>query len=96
MSALDIAATFGQNLACLRRRADLSQEELAALASLHRTEVGMLERGIRLARVDTVVKLAGGLEEEPGNLFDGLLWLPGHDVAGRFAVSSRSAAGKES
>jgi transcriptional regulator with XRE-family HTH domain len=82
----EVAAHFGHNLNRLRRRASLSQEELAALASLHRTEIWMLERGVRLARIDTVVKLAGGLEEDAGTLFHGLVWLPGHDVAGRFAL----------
>jgi transcriptional regulator with XRE-family HTH domain len=82
---MEVAAHFGHNLSHLRRRACLSQEELAVLAALHRTEIGMLERGVRLARIDTVVKLAGGLEEDAGALFDGLIWLPGHDVAGRFA-----------
>ncbi len=42
---IDIAALFGDNLACHRKRADLSQEELSHLASLHRTEVSQLERG---------------------------------------------------
>jgi Helix-turn-helix domain len=40
-----IAIQFGRNLAHCRRRAKLSQEELAVRASLHRTAVGQLERG---------------------------------------------------
>lgn len=35
-----IADQFGRNLAYCRRRAKLSQEELAVRASLHRTAVG--------------------------------------------------------
>lgn len=42
---IDIAARFGENLARLRRGADLSQEELSVRASLHRTEISQLERG---------------------------------------------------
>jgi transcriptional regulator with XRE-family HTH domain len=62
-----VADQFGRNLAYCRRRAKLSQEELAVRASLHRTAVGQLERGERVARVDTMVKLAGSLGVPPGD-----------------------------
>ena len=39
-----------------RKRADLSQEELGIRASLHRTEISQLERGMRIARADTLLK----------------------------------------
>jgi transcriptional regulator with XRE-family HTH domain len=84
----DLAGRFGENLARGRARAGLSQEELGFRASLHRTEIGMLERGVRLPRIDTVVKLAGALEVEPGVLFDGLSWHAGHMQEGSFSVSS--------
>jgi transcriptional regulator with XRE-family HTH domain len=63
---LELTRCFGENILIARRRADLSQEELGFLASLHRTEIGQLERGIRLPRIDTVVKLAGALSVPPG------------------------------
>lgn len=37
---MKVADQFGKNLAYCRRRAKLSQEELAVRASLHRTAVG--------------------------------------------------------
>jgi transcriptional regulator with XRE-family HTH domain len=80
----DGAIQFGKNLAHRRKLASLSQEELAVRASLHRTAVGQLERGERVARVDTVVKLAGSLGIPPGALFDGLGWEPGGTQVGRF------------
>ncbi len=46
----------GRNILRCRERANISQEELAVRASLHRTEIGLLERGERLPRVDTLVK----------------------------------------
>jgi hypothetical protein len=49
-----IAEHFGENVVIQRRRARLSQEELGFRADLHRTEIGMLERGIRLPRLDTI------------------------------------------
>jgi helix-turn-helix protein len=43
-----VADQFGANLALCRKRAKLSQEELAVMASLHRTAVGQIERGERV------------------------------------------------
>lgn len=88
----EVARRFGANLARVRHRAGLSQEELGHLASIHRTEVGMLERGIRLPRIDTVLKLSGGLEVEPGELLDGMQWLPpGPPREGQFTYAPQSA-----
>jgi transcriptional regulator with XRE-family HTH domain len=67
-----IAAHFGDNLVRCRKRADISQEELGVRASLHRTEISQLERGLRVARIDTLVKLAGSLEVPAENLLAGI------------------------
>jgi transcriptional regulator with XRE-family HTH domain len=64
---LDIAAQFGDNLVRSRKLADLSQDELSFLASVHRTEISQLERGLRIARIDTLAKLYGSLEVEPAS-----------------------------
>jgi transcriptional regulator with XRE-family HTH domain len=81
---VDFAADFGRNLARCRKHVGLSQEELAVRASLHRTAVGQIERGERVARVDTLVKLAGSLGLPPGELLVGLSWEPGGTQLGRF------------
>lgn len=82
-----VADRFGENLLIHRRRAGLSQEEMGFRAALHRTEIGMLERGGRLARIDTLVKLAGALEVEPGDLLDGISWRIGPSrPAGAFST----------
>jgi len=78
-----LAERFGRNL---RRRADLSQRELAGLIELARTEISLLERGLRLPRLDTVLKLSAGVESSPCELLDGLRWLPGRRVDGAFTV----------
>lgn len=83
---MNVAERFGENLARCRERIGISQEELGFRASLHRTEIGMLERGSRLARVDTLVKLAGGLGVDPGDLLDGLSWKPGGTLVGSFTA----------
>jgi transcriptional regulator with XRE-family HTH domain len=81
---MNVAAQFGRNLARLRKRADLSQEEAAVRASLHRTEISHLERGLRIARVDTVAKLAASLEVDPGEFFEGIEWQTGGMRVGHF------------
>jgi transcriptional regulator with XRE-family HTH domain len=87
---IDVAASFGHNLARCRRRADLSQEVLGVRASLHRTEISQLERGLRIARIDTLVKLAGSLGVAPEELLDGIDWTPGGLRYGSFVRAGRS------
>ncbi len=79
-----VANQLGANLAYCRRRAKLSQEELAVMASLHRTAVGQIERGERVCRVDTLIKLAGSLEVPPGELLVGMDWDPGGTRLGQY------------
>jgi len=81
-----IAWQFGENLILLRRRAGMSQEDLGFASNLHRTEIGMLERGVRLARIDTVIKLAGALNVQPADLLKGMYWTPAPVPQGEFGV----------
>jgi transcriptional regulator with XRE-family HTH domain len=81
-----VAQRFGRNVLRARRRAGLSQEELRIRAALHRTQIGLVERGLRLARLDTIIKLAGGVEADPCELLDGLFWTPAGVNPGRFYV----------
>ncbi|HEX3239658.1 MAG TPA: helix-turn-helix transcriptional regulator [Solirubrobacterales bacterium] len=84
--ANEVAERFGKNLVRCRRRARISQEELGFRADLHRTEIGMLERGIRLARIDTLIKLMGALEVSADELLAGMGWQPINMVRGSFDV----------
>ena len=88
---IDIAARFGDNMARQRRLADLTQEVLSVRASLHRTEVSQLERGLRIPRIDTLVKLAASLEVEPAELLEGINWQPGETRTGGFHDSTPEA-----
>lgn len=83
---MDIATHFGRNLNRARNRAGLSQEELAIRATLHRTEIGLLERGERLPRIDTVIKVAGALSIPPTELIEGIEWSPGSTTIGKFRL----------
>jgi transcriptional regulator with XRE-family HTH domain len=65
---------FAKNLVALRRSSDLSQEKVAKLAGLHRTEISLLERSLRVPRLNTIVRLAGGVDREPCELLEGLAW----------------------
>jgi transcriptional regulator with XRE-family HTH domain len=85
---MDIAAQFGDNLIRCRKLADLSQDELSVRASVHRTEISQLERGLRIARIDTLIKLCGSLEVEPSELLVGIDWSPGDVRLGRFRPPS--------
>jgi transcriptional regulator with XRE-family HTH domain len=60
---------FGKNLRACRARRRISQEELGFRTSLHRTEIGLLERGLREPELSTVIKLAGALEVPLAELF---------------------------
>ncbi len=84
----DIAGQFGDNLVRCRKLADLSQDELSFLASVHRTEISQLERGLRVARIDTLAKLYGSLEVEPVELLAGINWQPGDRRIGSFRARS--------
>jgi transcriptional regulator with XRE-family HTH domain len=78
---------FAKNLVQLRQAAGYSQEDLAFRAAIHRTQVSLLERGTRMPRVETLVKLAGALEVSPNELLDGIVWEPITRTVGGLKVS---------
>jgi transcriptional regulator with XRE-family HTH domain len=87
-----VAERFGESLRRVRRREGLSQEQLATRASLHRTEIGRLEGGERICRIDTLVRLAGALAVPPGELLEGIDWVPGPRTWGAFVLGSAARA----
>ena len=66
---MDTRKTFGSYLRKLREDKGFSQEELAAVAGLHRTYVGSVERGERNVSLDNMLILAEALECKPSYLF---------------------------
>jgi transcriptional regulator with XRE-family HTH domain len=87
---MDIAAQFGDNLVRVRKLAGVSQDELSVRASVHRTEISQLERGLRIPRIDTLAKLCVCLEVEPAELMAGIDWSPGDVRLGHFRSKSVS------
>jgi transcriptional regulator with XRE-family HTH domain len=81
-----IAQRFAANLVAARKRAGLSQEEVGVRASVHRTEISQLERGLRVARIDTLIKVAAALGVSPVELLDGIEWTPGETRKGTFGI----------
>ena len=65
---------FAENLFFLRHQVDLSQQLTAERSGLHRTEISLLERGLRIPRLDTIVRLGGAVEVEPCDLLTGMGW----------------------
>jgi transcriptional regulator with XRE-family HTH domain len=57
----DVRSQFAANLRRLRLQAGLSQEALADVCNLHRTEISLLERCKRSPRLETIVILSRGL-----------------------------------
>lgn len=94
-----VAGHFGKNLRAQRKKAKMSQEALGKRSSLHRTEVGLLERGARVPRIDTLVKLASALSVKPEALLKGINWTPETVRQGEFELggpAKRSRRGKPS
>jgi transcriptional regulator with XRE-family HTH domain len=71
---MDKRDRFAVNLRRARQAAAMSQEKLAELCELHRTEISLLERGGREPRLGTMVKLATALGTSPEKLCEGIGW----------------------
>lgn len=63
---------FGQRVRDRRQELGLSQEVAAVRCGIHWTQLGKVERGQRSLRLETIVKIAHGLDVEVGRLVDGL------------------------
>ena len=61
---------FGEKIRQLRKEKNLSQEELADRAKLHRTYIGMIERAEKNITLTNIQKLATALDVEINQLFD--------------------------
>ena len=68
------AKVFGDRVRARRHELGESQEELAAVAGLHWTFVGQVERGRRNISLHNILKLAHGLQIDPGDLMRALPW----------------------
>jgi len=68
--AVELKILLGNAIKSTRTTLGISQEELAARAGLHRTYVSDVERGVRNPSLESVRKLANGLELSLPMLFE--------------------------
>lgn len=66
-----IRKTVGQTIKNLRQVKNISQEELATLAGVHRTYIGMVERGEKNVTIVTLHRLSEALGVPPAELLKG-------------------------
>lgn len=84
-------ARFAANLLRCRKRAGLTQEEVAIRASISRDAVNKYERQVNVPTLDIVVRLGGALSIPPADLLDGIAYRPSfvgmgegrYEIAGR-------------
>jgi transcriptional regulator with XRE-family HTH domain len=68
----EILLTLGKRIRSERQRKGLSQEGFAGVCGLHRTEMGLLERGKTVARLDTLLIVSVHLGLPLSELLQGL------------------------
>lgn len=72
MNNNDILTKFGKRLSLFRKEAKLSQEKLAELCGLHRTYIGMIERGEKNVTLKNIEKIANALKVDMSDLLKDL------------------------
>ena len=68
-----IKTSFSKVLKKYRAETGISQKELSDKAGLHRNEIGLIERKKRAPSVETIIKIARGLEIQNREFFDEFL-----------------------
>jgi transcriptional regulator with XRE-family HTH domain len=68
----EILEVLGQRMRELREKKGISQEDLAEFCGLHRTAVGLLERGKTIPRLDTLLLISQGLGVTVSKLLQGV------------------------
>lgn len=63
---------FADNVRAARETAEMTQEQLAWAAGLHQTEIARIEKGTRNPGLDTIVKVARGLDLPAEQLMKGV------------------------
>ncbi|MEH2608807.1 helix-turn-helix domain-containing protein [Bradyrhizobium sp. AZCC 1693] len=63
-----INSKLGKVISSLRQAAGLSQEELAERASIHRTYVSQIERGLKSPTIAILLKLSKALKTTPSKV----------------------------
>jgi len=68
----ELSQNFGKIIKGLRQEKKISQEELGFRANLHRTYIGMIERGEKNITLENIEKLSKGLDVSMKLIFEKL------------------------
>jgi transcriptional regulator with XRE-family HTH domain len=68
----DLTRAFGERVRDRRNELGISQEAAADRIGIHWSALGKIERGQRSLRLETITKIAAGLNIDPGTLVAGL------------------------
>ncbi len=68
----DILTKFGKMVLSYRKEANLSQEKLAELSGLHRTYIGMIERGEKNITLKNIERISKALKINMSDLLKDL------------------------
>lgn len=71
-----IAEAFAEKLRAARSEAGFTQEELAHLSGLDRSTVSQSELANASPQLETLIRLAGGLQLDPRELMPDVRWQP--------------------
>lgn len=63
-----ILRNFGQKMQKVRQDKDITQEGLASILSMHRTYIGLIERGERNPTIRTLYKIAKALKVKSSDI----------------------------
>jgi transcriptional regulator with XRE-family HTH domain len=66
----NLALKFGEVIRMFRKDQNLSQEELAFKAGVHRTYIGMIERGEKNITLENIQKLSRALNISMKTIFE--------------------------
>ncbi|MFF0492509.1 helix-turn-helix domain-containing protein [Nocardia sp. NPDC004068] len=69
----DATRVFGERVVARRNELGLNQERAAEACGVHWTYLGQVERGRRNISLHNILKIAQGLQVDPGELVKGLL-----------------------
>lgn len=67
---MDLREIFRKNVKAFRKSKNLTQEQLAELCDLSTNYIGDIERNRRKVTIDTIEKIANGLNISPSDLLD--------------------------
>lgn len=85
----ELTERFARTLRRVRLMRHLSQEDLADLCDMHRTEISLMERGRREPRLEILLKFSAVLEVSIAEFSDGIEWQPSarKSSTGRFLIT---------